>query len=121
MKASDALIIGSAITTQIRGTLTDGKDGRCALGAMCEAAGIDMVGWAFGNPYSAILHRFPIMSQSFSHPVWGTSASLYQIVYNLNDAHNWSRERIAAFMRDCERISESIPEAAEEPCQTAAT
>ena len=129
MKASEAVIIGSAITRQIKGALTDGNNGRCALGAMCEAAGIDMTGWAFGHPYSALTHRFPVMAESFLHPVWGTFGPLYQIVYNLNDSHGWTRERIAAYVRECEDNSENakmteaarLAEKREAPCQTAAT
>lgn len=110
MKLSAAIRIGSMTTKQITHEMTDGGNGRCALGAAMDACGKDIP----GNTYSPVwLREFPILANKVIHPVTGRSRSdfgtpwtVMYVVAILNDLYGWSREQIADWVESIEAGTE---------------
>jgi uncharacterized Zn-finger protein len=105
LSLSQAIRLGSMLKPQCFGA--DRKDGgTCVRAAACDAVGIDS--W-FDAPREWL---------NFSHdteavcPECGRQSYLSSIAaYCLNDAHRWSRERIADFIEQVEVSQQKVVEA----------
>lgn len=109
MKLSTAIRIGSMTTRQIKGIWDDGDNGRCALGAACDAVNYRTVHMGRMSYLldSNIAELFPILS----HDVYITSSigiltlgmmSLGWYITRLNDSYGISREKIADYVESIE-------------------
>ena len=99
MKLSDAIRLGAMLKPQAVRSWNG-----CALGVAMNAAGVEM-------PHSAELFRlWPWLSGVVlaEHPVTGERRSIVSIIYNLNDARLWSRERIANWVATIEPAEQSL-------------
>ncbi len=96
MKLSTAIRIGSMTTRQIRVQLTDGNNGRCALGAAMDASGIPIYDEANTGNYYALKERYPILR---THIAGGC---LFEWIYRANDSLGLSRDEIADFVEQVE-------------------
>ena len=102
MKLSAAIRIGSMTTKQIRGLSTDGKNGRCALGAAIEATGASVHPAAW---YTQSVHLFSIALKPVINPETNIWTTVVSAVWSLNDFNQWPRERIADWV---ERIENEV-------------
>jgi hypothetical protein len=90
MKLSIAIRIGSMTTRQIRELTTDGKNGRCAIGAALTAINaphIDFCNWA-----------------SAMRVYFGANLAAISMIYTLNDSYGVSREEIADVVEALENL-----------------
>lgn len=94
MRLSEAIRLGAMLKPQGFGNYTDQFGGTCAIGAACEAAGID----AHSSPDVA---RYEI---AYVRPIDGACPECGvarftgiggNLIVHLNDTHRWTRERIA--------------------------
>jgi hypothetical protein len=118
MKLSAAIRIGSMTTKQIKGNYSDGGNGRCALGAALDAAGIRVDNSVFIG--RRLIEVFPIVIKPVKSPV---GSNIFQElgpnVSTLNDDWGWSRERIADWVEEQENAMEATMEAPKhEPANT---
>ncbi len=77
-------------TKKIRGSFTDGGNGRCALGAAIDATGAKVLGGSEGFTQAGEL--FPLLRDGscFNDIAWW--------VVSWNDRHDLSREQIANYV-----------------------
>lgn len=83
MKLSTAIRIGSMTTKQTEGLLTDGRNGRCAIGAALDAAGLPFY-------YDVAEIQWPILGRYIP-----STSSLIGCIVDWNDRLHMSREWIA--------------------------
>lgn len=94
MTLSDAIRLGSLLHPQGFHEL-QGPDGRtCALGAACEALGIDMRNTA--HALAELGTVYPVLYQMFW---WG---DLREHIVARNDTFGWTRDAIAAWVESLE-------------------
>lgn len=108
MLLSEAIRLGAMATPPATGTSLDDRGGTCALGAALYA-----IGQASRFYGSACLENFPITSTVVRQPVSNGEMYLLSAVRELNDIHEWTRERIADWVqtfepRETERCEESV-------------
>jgi hypothetical protein len=117
MKLSAAIRIGSMTTKQITGVMHDGGNGRCAMGAAGDAAGLKI----YGNIYYALDLAFPILMRHFivPNPTW--AQNLGGMITYLNDRCGWTREQIADWVETIEAQEEAKSEQRQLPELSAAT
>lgn len=93
MLLSEAIMLGSMATEQCFGGMEDEDGRRCALGAAALAIGGNIM----------MLDEFPWLGQAEVCPVCHESNhASYIIAQHLNDAHRWTRERIADWVATVE-------------------
>lgn len=99
MKLSAAIRIGSMTTKQITGKVTDGLNGRCALGAAIDATGTTVrprdIDWL-----ADVKRLFPILSNQ------GFLSELAWKIITMNDTLRVSREAIADYVERIENEME---------------
>lgn len=116
MKLSEAIRLGAMLRPQAFGDFVkrypDSKSGllvsaTCALGAACEAAGISID--AFDSlTISQEMEMFPLHAKSVHFPCQCRGfLRLRAAVAHLNDHHRWTRERIADWVEEQERLLEA--------------
>lgn len=97
MKLSEAIRLGSMLNPQGYFGFKNGITGAtCAMGAAFDAAGITI-----GDDIFTALRQFPLSLKSIIGP-FGSVMSVACHIYELNDEHKWSRERIAAWVETIE-------------------
>lgn len=102
---SQAIRLGSMLKPQAFDWWTPGST--CALQAACEAVGKDINDWDMLNT------EFPLLDALACCPVAGCrdAGDLCDIVYHLNDQHEWSREQIADHVETIEnQQADMLPE-----------
>lgn len=91
MKLSTAIRIGSMTTRQITHAATDGRNGRCALGAAVDATGVRVTAT---NWIEEAQGHFPLLideeGRCFSKLAWD--------IMNMNDSGTHTREQIADYV-----------------------
>jgi hypothetical protein len=94
-RLSDAIRLGATFRPQCIGHLfRDGKS--CALGAAYEAVNNSITGPRKAN---VLMRRFPALKEKVRHPLTsGITDKLVCVIPSLNDAHRWTRERIADWL-----------------------
>lgn len=120
MKLSEAIRLGAMMSEQAFDDETEGK--RCALQAAQDAVALQPLGMDHKSEtyYAALSEQWPILDELFENPAGGDMEELTSCIFNLNDTHEWSRERIAAWVATIEPQDE--PTAAKEPaCANALT
>ena len=100
MKLSTAMRIGSMTTQQIIYHWSDGKNGRCALGAIAAAHNINDKNVL--EMMKKTYDLFPQLSIITSNPCSQINGQLVICISTLNDQYNWSREKIADWIEDLE-------------------
>lgn len=114
MRLSAAIRIGSMTTKQITRVFTDGGNGRCALGAACDAAGLDPT-------YTELEARFPVCVVRVVDPVDRQyTVTLFEAVYRMNDKLGMSREAIADWVETIEAQQEAAQASTEKVAQEVA-
>ena len=106
MKLSEAIRLGAMLKPQGRGKLLKRQGDMlvsCALGAACDAAGIDVVAGANNTvAYGALRTTWLVLQEYVTHPEWGRRMCVLDVIYTLNDVCVWSRERIADWVETIE-------------------
>ena len=93
MKLSMAIRIGSMTSQQVRHTIDDGHNGRCAIGAALSAAGIDTTDDNVRFQWVEISKRiFPLLSRKVLED------SLLTKIIVENDRNGLPRNQIADFV-----------------------
>jgi hypothetical protein len=90
----------------------------CAFGAALEAAGVQFPLGAIYDYDQALwrlydTHQWPLTLRVTCPACTGNSVSLGWLVTHLNDRHQWTRERIAAFIDTVDPPPQSTPAPAE--------
>ena len=104
MKLSEAIRLGAMNSPQIKGGYMDGE-GRCALSAACDAAGIDpvTVDGRLVVDATKLEMTFPLLGKRLDqepHP------SVECVIWSLNDFDGWTREQIADWVETIENQQE---------------
>lgn len=97
-------------------TTATGEIASCALGAALECKMIEQgvevkpksLGETIDTSYPAILKQYGVTTQAQiidvelneCEPVAFESDNIYDVIIRLNDSRRWSREKIAAFLRE---------------------
>ena len=115
MRLSEAIRLGAMMKPQAFGVLIDDDNGRTyALGAAYDAVGIKFDASGLPNGYLdelvLWLHRI-IELEAATCPECGVNTPAIGLIPHLNDAHRWTRQRIADFVERYETLQ--IPESAE--------
>ena len=101
MRLSEAIRLGAMMKPQAFGVLIDDNGGTCALGAAYDAVGIKFDASGIPNGYldelDLWLHRI-IELQAATCPECGLNTPAIGLIPHLNDAHRWTRQRIADFV-----------------------
>ena len=101
MRLSEAIRLGAMMKPQAFGVLIDDNGGTCALGAAYDAFGIKFDASGIPNGYldelDLWLHRI-IELQAATCPECGLNTPAIGLIPHLNDAHRWTRQRIADFV-----------------------
>lgn len=108
LKLSDAMRLGAMLKPQRFGILSSPDGGTCAMGAAFDALGGlgELIGqsnaaWACSAaalwPWVMTIVRHPVMGDSMFH-----SSGVLNIIVDLNDRFQWSRERIADWIATIE-------------------
>lgn len=101
MTLSEAIRLGAMATTQGCGSLSLMSDtAPCALGAARMAGGIKCD--TTMSAYVALLSRWPVLGSAVAHPFRGDGWRVVDVVWTLNDSHNWTREQIADWVEAVE-------------------
>ncbi len=118
MKLSEAMRLGAMLKPQGFGAMINVWGGTCALGAVADAVGQELVWPPAWCPILDVLWlrtRYPILDMFAIDPVipgaYSGRLSLADVIVRLNDDHRWTRERIADWI---EANFESTPSAAPE-------
>jgi hypothetical protein len=110
MRLSEAIRLGSLLKPQTFGDY-ENLSGTCALGAACEAMGVDLA-------CSGDIAKFEIshaLLLSLDCPVCHDAVAP-DVVVHLNDDHRWTREAIADWLESQEReLGLQSPVAGEAP------
>jgi len=107
VKLSDAISLGSMLTSQAVGTFVDVRGGRCALASAVHAIG--QSGQGLRN-YS----EWKWTMRSTTCPECGGVAPVANVIaYHLNDRHRWNRGRIAQWVATIEPTEETSSEGEE--------
>jgi hypothetical protein len=103
MKLSEAIRLGAMLKSQAFGELGDAI-GTCALGAAYEARGVSFYGEMDDLPPD----WYPLLVNTRECcPVCGRRDLIGSVIAEcLNDAHRWTRERIADWVETMERAQE---------------
>jgi hypothetical protein len=97
MKLSEAILLGSVGTEQGFGPYQNSGGKACALKAAITACGHSKKHWAYAE------QLWPWTKQIFSvDPVEGERRPVFDIVFILNDVHQWTRPQIAAWVASIE-------------------
>lgn len=59
---------------------------------------LKLYGYLFFKDASELALDIPGLNKVVKHPVTGNSTSIYNIIINLNDHHEWTREQIADWL-----------------------
>jgi len=120
MRLSDALMLGSTLRSPgFGGELTEG--GTCARGAAVEAVGKLVVKPAIGENLGIFWAEWP-WTRTASEPcpvvdcryntvmIFMTLGRVSWLITHLNDQHQWTREKIASWIRQIEPqdVQESV-------------
>ena len=110
MKLSEAIRLGAMNSPQIKGGYMDGE-GRCALSAACDAAGIGSVEALHGGrrvlDYPKLEETFPLLAKYVCPPgTTSTTDEVQMIIWSLNDYNGWTREQIADWVETIENQQE---------------
>lgn len=116
MRLSEAIRLGAMLKPQAYGPFS--SIGSCALRAACDAVGIhDRLEGLFN--YSELAVHFPLLRTLHqSCPVCGRRDDLMFVSYHLNDAHHWTRERIADWVESLEMQLQEQPAPVLAICET---
>jgi hypothetical protein len=124
MRLSAAIRLGAKTGPQVFGMLEDAHDGTCALGAARRVVGSDAYYKIFADLFS--LYDFPIPSECSGdssclcqefRDVATKTRSFINFVAHLNDHHEWTRERIADYVKAVEDWREGMESAANYPAE----
>lgn len=111
MKLSAAIRIGSMTTKQIKDRLSDGGNGRCALGAAFDAGGLQNIPTLENAGFGCVdnaAQMFPILTLIVPNPVMiDATNQIGAIIPYLNDKAEWSREDIADWVEGIEQKLET--------------
>jgi hypothetical protein len=111
MRLSTAIRLGSMLGRQIYGALVTSDGGSCAVGAACMAVGIIPAKYIMSlDQHTKMKNMFPTLYLRGEinspcdcvFPFEGFGISIYGIITHLNDAHKWTRERIADWVAGIE-------------------
>lgn len=121
MKLSDAILLGSTLNKQTFGSFMD-EYGTCAMGAAYRAVGVanpqecteeefqnicyQYWNWVDDDPFVQLV-RCPASKRSMLGIFGAEHQCVYtddvvQIIYHLNDMHQWTREQIAEWVSTIE-------------------
>lgn len=122
MKLSEAIRLGAMLKPQGAGSgsAKPHADATCALGAAIESAGL-----SYDHDFTSVRERWPFVSAvrlacplrdertiyqhgMVCHTFFAQSRQLLDLIWHLNDAHGWSRERIADWVESIERQQEPL-------------
>jgi hypothetical protein len=97
MKLSEAIRLGSLLKPQAFGNMWVGS-GSCAFGAALDALGITK------STFTTVADTWPWLKAPMNCPACGepTERIARIISTHLNDAHRWTREKIAAWVATVE-------------------
>ena len=101
MKLSDAIRLGAMLKPQASNG-REWPDKSCVIQAGLEGAGWAAVDSEGETLYSTLSEQWPFTNIFIPHPVGQTRIPVYAILYNLNDHHRWTRERIADWVATIE-------------------
>ena len=93
--------MGSMACPKVMGSTKRG-DGRCAIGAAFLA-----IGRGEEEDYSRIGEAWPMAYGDVVNPITGESHVLFGVIRELNDNHEWTRERIADWVETIEAQAEA--------------
>ena len=100
MKLSEAILLGSVMSTQTFG-VTFSKDGSCAWGAALSSINI--------HEHSVYMHFAAIRNRwawsfagNYICPCCNTGLLPFSMIIHLNDGHRWTRPQIAAWVATIE-------------------
>ena len=103
MKASEALLLGSLVTTQGFGAESPASSTPCALGTIAQVLGLQFTNFGV---YSTLGQIYPWMLQEgYDCPMCPDSIGSYKamsLIYHLNDQHKLSRNKIAEWIATVE-------------------
>jgi hypothetical protein len=110
MKLSEAIRLGAMLLPQASGSIGT-MAGSCALGAAADAVGIDRMlddPTLYSDPYADLAKTFPILATKARCPACGRPDKLGRcgLIAELNDIHEWTRERIADWVATIEAQQE---------------
>lgn len=95
IRLSDAIRLGATLKPQGRYG-RGGENSSCALQAAAEAIGAKS--WTD----MAVTDTFPVLKERFRNPVTGKKGRLLEMIWDLNDSYDWTREQIAVFVATIE-------------------
>lgn len=102
MKLSEAILLGSTMSKQIFGHSSNSSDGRCALNAATDAAGVDYFDIDSVWPWQETL-RLPCPECGEDRTAGGVPLYVGHIIaMHLNDQHRWPLAKIAEWVRSIE-------------------
>ena len=101
MKLSEAISLGSMLSSQAIGRYIDGQGGRCAWASASDAIGqpIDL----------RMFDAWTWTRRRVQCPVCRATAPVTSMIVHLNDGHRWSRQSIADWISTIEPTEETIP------------
>lgn len=102
MRLSEAIRLGAMLDPQVFG-VTANEYGTCAIGGALKAIGVS-------GQYNEALNHWPIAGEIVTNPVRGDMHLLFGIVRELNDEHEWTRERIADWVESIELSRAELPQ-----------
>ena len=101
LSLSDAILLGAMLRPQARYRLF--KDGKsCVYGAISEGAGFLHYTEGLKAFPSQIMSAWPLLRERGPCPECKDDMDRYDLLWHLNDTHEWSRERIAGLVRTWE-------------------
>jgi len=92
-RLSDAIMLGAMRRPQCHGYFFE-HGGSCALGAAIDSTGVK-------EDYDELTRRFPELKRTMVSPIPLLSfrrQNLWEIIVELNDLHDWTRESIASWL-----------------------
>lgn len=101
MKLSEAMRTGASLAPKGEGQLVDSKGATCAIGAAYHGATgmLPNIDWWTTDAYPAIEAATGVRFDTEGrHPKTRKVNELGDIIWDLNDTHGWTRERIAAWL-----------------------
>lgn len=99
----EAIEKGMALSQPLRkGYFSEGQDGTIyACPVACAYMGVGKIGndlhWHVA--YETLYDHFPELKESIQHPLSERIMPLEQVIYNLTDKYEWSREQILTYLK----------------------
>lgn len=108
MKLSEAILKGCNMSSkQIKGDFYVAQNNAtCVMGAALLGIGYDFKNHFNGRyffeelPEAVLVSYFPELNSYVINPISHEIGNLMNIIYHLNDNHNWSREKIVQWLKN---------------------